>query len=170
MRILAVSALLREMMLHARRWPIGRLSSDQVADRFFATLGDVVDQSLDHELPLCLPTSQHPIVSAAMSYTIANLGDVTVAEVCATVGASERSLRRTFAVETGMSWRQYLLESRLLRAMALLAEPGPNVLAVANSVGFGSTSGFARAFRRYTGETPLVHRRRVMPHHVPGAA
>jgi AraC-like DNA-binding protein len=162
-RILAVSPVMREMILHARRWPIGRSARDQIGDRFFATLGDLVEGSLDQELPLRVPTSQHPIVAAAMRYTIANITHVTIADVSAAVGASERSLRRIFARESGMSWRQYLLESRLLRAIALLAEPGPNELAVATAVGFGSMSGFARAFRRYTGETPLAYRRRVMP-------
>lgn len=162
-RIVAVSPVMREMILHARRWPIDRSSSDRVADRFFASLGDLVEESLDHELPLRSPTSRHPVVAAAMHYTITNLSEVTITEVCAAVGTSERSLRRLFVAETGMSWRRYLLESRLLRAMALLAEPGPNVLAVATAVGFDSTSGFVRAFRRYTGETPLVYRRRVTP-------
>jgi AraC-like DNA-binding protein/mannose-6-phosphate isomerase-like protein (cupin superfamily) len=163
-RILAVSPVMREMILYARRWPIGRPSRDRIGDRFFAALGDLVEDSLDQELPLRLPTSQHPLVAAAMNYTNANLAHVTATDVCAAIGTSERSLRRTFASESGMSWHQYLLESRLLRAMALLAEPGPNVLAVATAVGFESMSGFARAFRRYTGETPLGYRRRVMPY------
>jgi AraC-like DNA-binding protein len=54
-----------------------------------------------------------------------------------------------------------VLESRLLRAMAALAEPGPTVLDVAVSVGFDSVSAFTRAFRSYTGETPTAYRRRV---------
>lgn len=161
-RILAVSPVMREMILYARRWPIGRSSKDLIGDRFFAALGDLVEASLDQELPLCVPTSQHPLVSAAMHYTNANLADVRVADVCDAVGTSERSLRRIFVAESGLSWSQYLLESRLLRAMALLAEPGPNVLAVATAVGFESMSGFVRAFRRYTGETPLDYRRRIM--------
>jgi AraC-like DNA-binding protein len=165
-RILAASPVMREMILYARRWPIGRSSRDRIGDRFFAALGDLVESSLDQELPLCVPTSQHPLVAAAMHYTNANLAHVRVADVCGAIGTSERSLRRVFVTESGMSWSQYLLESRLLRAMALLAEPGPNVLAVATAVGFESMSGFARAFRRYTGETPLGYRQRVMPHHV----
>ena len=32
-----------------------------------------------------------------------------------------------------MSWRNYVTQARLLRAMALLAEPGPSVLQVANA-------------------------------------
>jgi AraC-like DNA-binding protein len=46
--------------------------------------------------------------------------------------------------------------------MALLAEPGPTVLAVATAVGFETTSGLNRAFRRYTGETPLAYRQHVL--------
>jgi AraC-like DNA-binding protein len=60
-----------------------------------------------------------------------------------------------------MTWRRYLLVSRLLRAMALLAEPGTTVLRVATDVGFDSVSAFTRAFRRYTGETPTAYRRRI---------
>jgi len=161
-RILAVSPLMREMILHARRWPISRSARDQISDRFFAALGDLIYDSLDQELPLRIPTSRHPLVAAAMHYTNLHLSHVTLSELCVAIGASERSLRRAFVAECGLSWRQYLLESRLLRAMAHLAEPGPNVLGVATAVGFESMSGFARAFRRYTGETPLAYRRRVI--------
>jgi AraC-like DNA-binding protein len=60
-----------------------------------------------------------------------------------------------------MEWRRYLLESRLLRAMALLVEPNHTVMDVATAVGFDSVSAFTRAFGRYTGETPTAYRRRV---------
>ena len=69
-----------------------------------------------------------------------------------------------------MSWRRYLLESRLLRAMALLAQPGGTVLSISLEVGFESTSGFTRAFRRHTGETPHAYRRRVRPQSAPSAS
>ena len=61
-----------------------------------------------------------------MEQTNAHLATASAADVCRTVGISERSLRRAFPAATGMTWRQYLLESRILRAMALLAEPGPD--------------------------------------------
>src|ERR1700729_4564428 len=41
-RIIAVSALLREMMLYSVRWPISRIESGMEADSFFQALGDVV--------------------------------------------------------------------------------------------------------------------------------
>ena len=60
-----------------------------------------------------------------------------------------------------MTWRQYLLQSRLLRAMALLAEPGRTVIDVATEIGFDSVSAFTRAFVRLTSETPTAYRRRA---------
>jgi AraC-like DNA-binding protein len=95
-----------------------------------------------------------------MSYTDAHLADVTLGAMCTAVGVSERSLRRQFGATTGMTWRQYLLQSRLLRAMALLTEPGRTVIDVATEVGFDSVSAFTRAFVRLAGETPTAYRRR----------
>jgi AraC-like DNA-binding protein len=92
---------------------------------------------------------------------VRSLAEVTLADVCASVAVSERTLRRAFEARAGMSWRQYLLQARLLRAMALLSQPGPTVLAIASQVGFESLSGFTRAFRRLTGETPMAYRQRV---------
>jgi AraC-like DNA-binding protein len=160
-RVLAVAPVIREMILYASRWPIRRTGSDPSADAFFAVLASLVVEQLDHEMPLRLPTTRDPLVAAAMDFTAAHLQDASLSRVCGAVGASERTLRRAFAAETGMSWRQYLLESRLLAGMALLSEPGPTVLAISAAVGFQSVSAFTRAFRRYTGEAPAAYRRRV---------
>jgi AraC-like DNA-binding protein/quercetin dioxygenase-like cupin family protein len=161
-RILAVPPVLREMMIYSRRWPIGRTGSDSepLADAFFAVLGQMVSESLDREIPLSLPSSTDPEVAAAMAWTRDHLAEATVAAVARSVGLSERSLRRRFDAVVGMSWRAYLLQARLLRAMALLAEPGPSVLEIATSVGFESLSAFDRTFRLRTGETPSGYRRR----------
>jgi AraC-like DNA-binding protein len=161
-RILAVEPVIREMVLYAGRWPIGRESSDPAADAFFAALVHVIAGSLDREVPLSLPSSSDPLVAAAMRHTLENLADVTLPGVCAAVSASERTLRRAFLTRAGMSWREYLLQARLLRAMALLSQPEPTVLAIATDVGFASMSGFTRAFARFTGQTPLRYRQRVI--------
>jgi AraC-like DNA-binding protein len=160
-RVLAAAPVIREMIVYASRWPISRPVSDPVADSFFEALAHLTLDWLDHESPLCLPTSGDPVVAAVMAYTNAHLDEVTAGEVCRAVGVSERTMRRQFLAATDMTWRQYLLQSRLLRAMSLLAEPGPTVLGVAASVGFESGSAFTRAFARYTGETPSAYRQRV---------
>src|SRR6201996_5023859 len=159
-RIVAVSPLIRQMMIYALRWPIGRPDSDPVSDGFFQTLGHLVFEALDHEAPLSLPTSEHPIVSAAMTYTKALLGAVTATDVSRAVAVSERTLRRHFDSEIGMSWRTYLLHARMLRAMALLAGRDKSVQHTAAAVGFDSLSAFTRAFTQFSGETPSTYRRR----------
>lgn len=164
-RILAVSPLIREMMIYALRWPIDRRVSDahdeSVADAFFQTLGNIVIEALDHEAPLSLPSSEHPIVAAALAYTREHLQSVTADEVSRAVSVSERTLRRLFADELGLSWRTYLLHARMLRAMALLVAPGQSVQETSTAVGFDSLSSFTRAFTQFCGETPSAYRRRA---------
>ena len=160
-RILAAAPVMREMILYARRWPVSRTSTDRTAEAFFRALALLVAEWLENETPLCLPTASDPLVDAAMQYTRQHLAHLTMSDLCRAVGASERTMRRAFVADTGMSWRQYLQESRLLKAMALIAESDRGFLEISLAVGFDSASAFTRAFRRYAGESPSDYRRRV---------
>jgi AraC-like DNA-binding protein/quercetin dioxygenase-like cupin family protein len=160
-RIIAVSPLIREMMIYALQWPIDRPDGDEVSDGFFRTLAHLVSEALDHEAPLSLPTSENPIVAAAMAYTKEHLDSVTAEKVSRAVSVSERTLRRLFQDTLGLSWRTYLLHARMLRAMALLAAPGQSVQETSSAVGFDSLSSFTRAFTQFCGETPSTYRKRV---------
>ncbi|MFG1922501.1 AraC family transcriptional regulator [Cryptosporangium sp. NPDC048952] len=160
-RILAASAVIREMVMYSLRWPIERHSGDSVSDDYFRALAHVVSDALDHESPLSLPNSDDPVVAAAMAYTREHLDAVSVEQVCRAIAVSERTLRRQFAASVGMSWRTYLLRARLLRAMALLTVPGRSVGEVAVAVGFADVSAFARAFGQHCGESPSAYRARV---------
>lgn len=164
-RIIAVSPLIREMMIYALRWSIergpGSAHDEKVSDSFFHTLAALVVEALDHEAPLSLPTSDHPIVAAALSYTKAHLDSVSADEVARAVSVSERTLRRLFSDTLGLSWRTYVLHARMMRAMALLAAPGQSVQATSTAVGFERLSSFTRCFTQFCGETPSAYRRRV---------
>jgi AraC-like DNA-binding protein len=164
-RIIAVSPLIREMMVYALRWSIergpGSAQDEEVSDGFFRTMANLVVEALDHEAPLSLPTSEHPIVAAALAYTKQHLNSVTADEVSRAVAVSERTLRRLFAETLGLSWRTYLLHARMLRAMALLAGPEQSVQATATAVGFESLSSFTRCFAQFCGETPSSYRARA---------
>ncbi|WP_330255012.1 helix-turn-helix transcriptional regulator [Nocardia sp. NBC_00565] len=115
-----------------------------------AALGHVGpdDAQFDHQPPLCLPSSTDPLIAAVMEYTRGHLDHVVLHDVCRAIGISERSLRRVFPAATGMSWRRYVLESRLPRAMALLSDPERTVLEVATLVGSRSVSAFIRSIYR----------------------
>ncbi|MGI5454499.1 AraC family transcriptional regulator [Streptomyces sp. CA-249302] len=153
-RVLPVDPILRAMLIYAARWPIGRTTGDAVADSYFEALSHLVRERLDEELPFHLPTSTDPLITEVMRHTDTHLAAVSLDQVCRAVAVSERTLRRRFQAATGMTWRQYLLHSRLLHAMTLLVEPDSTVLATALAVGFDSASAFSRAFQAYTGETP----------------
>jgi len=161
--VLNAAPLLREMITYATRWPIERAESDQTADAFFSALARLVSEWIEHEAPLLLPTSTDPIIQAVMTHTQAHLADATGRSVARAVGISERTLRRHFPVTTGVTWRQYLHTSRLLRSMALLAQPRRTVIDTALEVGYQSVSAFNRAFFNFTGETPSHYRQRAAP-------
>jgi AraC-like DNA-binding protein len=160
-RVLAAAPVIREMIIYGVRWPITRGYSDKTSDAFFNVLAQLIADWLGHEAPLCLSTSTDPLVAAAMAYTREHLTTVTEAEVCAAVSVSQRTLRRRFAEDADMTWRRYLLESRILRAMAQLAESTESVTAISFGVGFTNISSFSRSFRQYVGETPSAYRARV---------
>ncbi|MEV0671525.1 helix-turn-helix transcriptional regulator [Mycobacterium sp. NPDC050441] len=165
-RIIAVSPLIREMMIYGLRWPVDRTHGDDTSDTFFRTLANLVVEALDHEAPLSLPTTDHPIVAAALAYTKEHLASVTAEDVSRAVAVSERTMRRLFAETIGISWRTYLLHARMLRAMALLAGPDQSVQATATAVGFENLSSFTRCFSQFCGETPSAYRYRAREEHL----
>lgn len=72
------------------------------------------------------------------------------------VGASKRTLNRLFASQTGMSFRSWRQQCRLLRALELLAV-GDSVTKVALELGYENTSAFIAMFRRCLGTTPTSY-------------
>jgi len=72
------------------------------------------------------------------------------------VGASDRTLARRFADETGMTFGQWRTELRLAEALPRLAN-GASVAATARAVGYGTPSAFIAAFRRATGSSPAAY-------------
>jgi AraC-like DNA-binding protein len=72
------------------------------------------------------------------------------------VGASERTLARTWHADTGVPFGRWRTLMRLQAALPALAASEP-VSIVAGRVGYDSTSAFVAAFRRETGTTPASY-------------
>jgi len=92
---------------------------------------------------------------------------VPLSEVAAELGYSERGLRRRLD-RSGTSYRKLLDEVRERRARALLAGGTQPIKAIAGALGFGSSSNFARSFKRWTGLTPRAFREQVQAQHDAG--
>jgi AraC-like DNA-binding protein len=159
-RILVASPVMREMILHALRWPLGASDTDPVACSFFGTLGLMCSQWLESELPLCLPTARHRAIKRAMDIAAGDPGGASLDGALAVASLSERTFRRIFTRETGMTWQAWLTQARILEAAGQLTRGG-RITNVAAEVGYASLSAFARAFRELMGESPAEFRRRV---------
>jgi AraC-like DNA-binding protein len=76
---------------------------------------------------------------------------------------SERTLRRHFREELGLTSERYIQQARLAKAMQLLLEPGrrDTITEIALQVGYQNHSAFSAAFRRFAGQSPVAFRRAV---------
>ncbi|HEY8063252.1 MAG TPA: helix-turn-helix transcriptional regulator [Methylosinus sp.] len=160
-RSLSTSPVMREMILHALRWPWGEAERDPVARSFFQTFALMCDEWLRRDQPFGFPKARHAGICRAMDYAFANLATASQSGASTAAAMSERSFRRRFTEETGVSWQAWIAQTRILSAMAMLAE-GRRVTEIAADVGYASLSAFAQAFTRSTGERPGDYRRRLL--------
>ena len=87
---------------------------------------------------------------------------ITVDEVARRIATSRRQLQRVFVEIGGVSFREFVVSSRLRRAADMLHQGVP-VGEVARRTGYGHASHFARAFRRFHGVSPSSYARGVRP-------
>jgi len=151
--VLAVSPLLRELIVAATRIPIDydetgrdgrlmRLLLDEVK------LVDVVPLHLpfpdDTRLrKICLAIADDPSDSSP------------VEQWAARVGVTAKTVHRLFAKQTGMSFTQWRQQARLLHALRRMAA-GEKIIDVAFDCGYASQSAFAVMFRRHFGVAPSM--------------
>jgi len=149
--VLNVSPLLRELILHACKFP--KLKKKVPAQRRIIEI--ILDQlQAVPSIPLQLP---HPLDARATRVTdalIANPSDQrTLQRLCKDCGASKRTVERLFTQETQMTFGRWRQQLRLLHSLQLLAS-GDKVTAAALEAGYNSTSAFIAMFRKQLGATP----------------
>ncbi len=149
--VVSVSPLLRELILRAVSLP--DLYDQRGADgRLMRVL---LDQIRDLPVtPLHLPGIRDRRLAPIARCLDDDPADARgAAEWAARLGMSARTLSRRFRRDTGMSFRQWRQQLRLLQALRRLAE-GQRVNAVALELGYESPSAFVAMFRRSLGATP----------------
>jgi AraC family transcriptional regulator, regulatory protein of adaptative response / DNA-3-methyladenine glycosylase II len=85
--------------------------------------------------------------------------DVSLPDVAARLGVTDRHLRRIFAAAHGVTPIDYLTTQRLLLAKQLLTDTGLTVADVAYAAGFGSQRRFHAAFAERYRLSPMALRR-----------
>jgi AraC-like DNA-binding protein len=150
-RVVNVSPLLRELILHAceRKAMTRRRRGD-------AHLIDLIADQLEsvESVPLQLPSPADPRAARVAGVLTKDPSDSrSLHQLCRDAGASKRTIERLFQLETRMSLGQWRQQLRLLRAMQLLAA-GEKITRVALDTGYSTPSAFISMFRRQVGETP----------------
>lgn len=90
-----------------------------------------------------------------MDYIDANVANgISLQAVAKKAGLTESALSRQFARINGISFKQYVVEKKIQRAIFLLQTTNRTMIDIALDSGFDSISGFYSAFRKKTGTTP----------------
>jgi AraC family transcriptional regulator of adaptative response / methylphosphotriester-DNA alkyltransferase methyltransferase len=84
--------------------------------------------------------------------------DLELDLVARRLATSRRQLQRSFAEVGRTSFRSYVAEVRMQRALELLQEGSMPVRDVASSVGYRQPAQFAKTFRRHHGAPPSSFR------------
>jgi len=91
---------------------------------------------------------------------------IRLEHLSAAAAVSRFHFHRQFKKSTGVTPHQYVLQMRIKRAQALLAESDLPLVEVAARVGFADQSQFTNRFRRLTSMTPKVYRNAVLGGHI----
>jgi AraC-like DNA-binding protein len=164
-RVIRAPSLLREMVAHARRWPLGT-QEDESSRAYFTCIAKLCPEWIDDEVQLVLPSCRDVRLEKVIELTRDEMATVTFGEVSRRTGFSERSLRRKFLAECGISWETYRRRLRILAAIELLDTTDRTVGVIAAEVGYENQAAFAKAFNNAVGTAPAGYRklkRRVGP-------
>jgi AraC-like DNA-binding protein len=150
-RVVSVPPLLRELILRAVSLPI-MYEPDGGDERLLLMIPDLILELETAPLTLPIPGDSRlkGITDKLMekphdNRTLAHWGD--------RVGAHSRTLSRLFKSETGMGFRQWRQQARILEGLKMLGQGEP-VTTVALDLGYDSPSAFIAMFKRALGVTP----------------
>jgi AraC-like DNA-binding protein len=101
------------------------------------------------------------LVVAAKEFLKRNVDQpIGISDLVKHIGLGRTRLFQLFRLDTGMTPNDYLMRLRVDKAKELLRGVPRSILDIALDCGFGSSQYFSKVFLRYTGQTPLVYRRR----------
>ena len=150
-RVVTVTPLLRELLATAATLP--ELYDEHGPDA--RLLQVILDQVKTLSVaPLHLPSARHPKIRAICDILSNDPADGrSMDDFAKQAAVSPRTLARLFEAETGLGFREWRQQARLLKAMTLLAEGAP-ISRVAYDLGYASQSAFIAMFKKVLGTTP----------------
>jgi len=107
--------------------------------------------------------TESPAVRRAREYIGKHQDDeITLNEISKAVNMSAFYFCKMFKKSTGKTFTDYLSRVRVEKVKNLLLNPHKRISEVAFATGFQSLSQFNRVFRKITGESPTIYRKRTL--------
>lgn len=123
-----------------------------------ARLYPILTQYLDDMLAAMPPEDTFPATVRRAIGEALGQGKPGLTEVARGMSLGARTLQRRLT-EAGIDFKTLVDDTRHRLALRYLADPNKTPTEIAYLLGYSETSAFNRAFRRWTGSTPLQHRR-----------
>ena len=140
-RVIDLPAELQEKLSSVHEMAISEDSFDKKVD----VIADLLTQ--------LLPMNDHPVVKAT-KILIEEKGLVSINELTAAIGSSERSLERYFREYIGLSPKFYTRIIRFSHVFKLVDSPDDNLTQLSYMAGYYDQPHFIRNFQEFTGEDP----------------
>ena len=100
------------------------------------------------------------IIGQAKAFIARNLNrNISRGDVAREVHLAEEYFSRLFSRQTGLTFKDYLLNEKMNAAKKLLASSSLSVSIVASKVGYDNFSHFSQIFKKVVGETPQEYRK-----------
>ncbi|WP_287022346.1 helix-turn-helix domain-containing protein [Cohnella sp.] len=111
-------------------------------------------------LPFAPSGTASPVIQKIKTYVLEHLDqELSREELASYVYLNPAYLSRLFRKETGMVLTEYILREKMRRASELLLASDRSISEIAESLGYGNFSYFARLFRKVYGVTPHEYRK-----------
>lgn len=136
------------------------LASDQLREPFTRAepgLLPILVAHADASLAKVPRTADFPAEVRRMITAAIGGGEVAIDAVASRLGLSARSLQRQLR-DHGASFKQLVDETRLALATRYLDDPALSLTEAAYLLGYADLSAFSRAYRRWTGASPITSR------------
>lgn len=116
----------------------------------FQSLNLLVESVID-----TLPDKEDRIITQAKKYIEENYNDcITLEDIAAHVYLNKNYFSKFFKDKIGLTYRDYLRNYRIEKAIQLISETDMKIYEIAQSVGYSDSAHFIRAFKTVTGKNP----------------
>ena len=107
----------------------------------------------------------YPRLLRVREYVIENLSDsIPVSKVAKIACLEEKYFSTFFHKKTGICFKDWLRQLRIERAMQIIRSTDTTITQIAFIVGYRDLRSFERAFKKFTGMTPLSFKHRARPY------